>query len=97
MKSNELETAIKTNPRAWSLNAGRVRDSPELEEELAGWIVEGWVQAIVVTTNQVIAQAIFVDPNFCHGNRKVMWGRMYPLLQRHRLNIRNRTRVGQTN
>jgi hypothetical protein len=86
---------VQRNPRARSLNTGRSRDAPALEEEAATWIIDRRRQEIAVTTDQVIAKALAIDPTFRNGHRSAMWSWAYPFLHRHRLSIRRKTRVGR--
>ncbi|KAE9341572.1 hypothetical protein PR003_g9918 [Phytophthora rubi] len=91
----KLEATVMWNPRAKTLNAGRARSDGDLEEEFAAWILDRRAHELAVSTNQVIAKAVAINPSFRGGNRKAMWKWVYPFLHRHRLSIRRRTRVAQ--
>ncbi|KAF4133546.1 putative pogo transposable element with krab domain [Phytophthora infestans] len=68
----ELEAAVKRNPRARSLDRGRPCAAPQLEENLASWILECRSAEIAVSSTQVIAKALSMDRNFRGGKRSAM-------------------------
>ena len=92
---HELEQSVKRNPNAKSVNEGRPTQSPEIEQSIVEWIRELRSADIAVSTRQVIAKALSLDPQFHGRNIKTLWHWVYPFLDRHHLSIRRATHVGQ--
>lgn len=81
---SRLEETVKRNPSATSISRGRPLQEPAMERRLNDWINERQAQRAAVCTQDIMKQALVIDPRFRGGEAKALRAWVYPFLRRRR-------------
>ena len=93
-KEKIREIALQ-NPRKLTVHSGPKLQHLELENIIYSWILEQREEEMPVSTADIIDRAVYLQPDFKHGDEKkrIYW--VYEFLKRRHLSVRTRTRVSQ--